>query len=81
MITVAYVDPDNLQSNLTSGAEFKFKLLFMILFSNVVAVFLQVSCVGQAASGARRLRTIANGLIELVDEVGMCDGYGFGADE
>lgn len=43
VITVAYVDPDNLQSNLTSGAEFKFKLLFMILFSNVVAVFLQVS--------------------------------------
>jgi len=42
VITVAYVDPDNLQSNLTSGAEFKFKLLFMILFSNVVAVFLQV---------------------------------------
>lgn len=42
VITVAYVDPDNLQSNLTSGAEFKFKLLFMILFSNIVAVFLQV---------------------------------------
>ncbi|KAF8854887.1 natural resistance-associated macrophage protein [Acephala macrosclerotiorum] len=41
VITVAYVDPDNLQSNLTSGAEFKFKLLFMILFSNAVAVFLQ----------------------------------------
>jgi metal iron transporter len=43
VISVAYVDPDNLQSNVTSGAEFRFKLLFMILFSNVVAVFLQVS--------------------------------------
>ncbi|PMD14517.1 natural resistance-associated macrophage protein [Hyaloscypha hepaticicola] len=41
VISVAYVDPDNLQSNVTAGAEFKFKLLFMILFSNVVAVFLQ----------------------------------------
>jgi metal iron transporter len=43
VISVAYVDPDNLQSNVTAGAEFRFKLLFMILFSNVVAVFLQVS--------------------------------------
>jgi metal iron transporter len=42
LISVAYVDPDNLQTNLTSGAQFQFKLLFMILFSNVVAVFLQV---------------------------------------
>jgi metal iron transporter len=42
VISVAYVDPDNLQSNVTAGAEFRFKLLFMILFSNVVAVFLQV---------------------------------------
>ncbi|KAF4635291.1 hypothetical protein G7Y89_g2807 [Cudoniella acicularis] len=41
IISVAYVDPDNLQTNLTSGAEFQFKLLFMILFSNVIAVFLQ----------------------------------------
>ncbi|PMD64019.1 natural resistance-associated macrophage protein [Hyaloscypha bicolor E] len=41
VISVAYVDPDNLQSNVTAGAQFRFKLLFMILFSNVVAVFLQ----------------------------------------
>ena len=46
LISVAYVDPDNLQTNLTSGAEFGFKLLFMILFSNIVAVFLQVSAGG-----------------------------------
>jgi len=45
VISVAYVDPDNLQSNVTAGAEFRFKLLFMILFSNVVAVFLQVSTI------------------------------------
>jgi metal iron transporter len=43
VISVAYVDPDNLQTNITSGSQFRFKLLFMILFSNVVAVFLQVS--------------------------------------
>jgi metal iron transporter len=42
VISVAYVDPDNLQSNVTAGAQFRFRLLFMILFANVVAVFLQV---------------------------------------
>ena len=42
IISVAYIDPDNYQTAVSSGAEFKFKLLFMILFSNVVAVYLQV---------------------------------------
>jgi metal iron transporter len=43
IISVAYVDPDNLQTNITSGSQFRFKLLFMVFFSNIVAVFLQVS--------------------------------------
>jgi hypothetical protein len=43
IISVAYIDPDNFQTALSSGAEFQFKLLFMILLSNVIAVFLQVS--------------------------------------
>jgi metal iron transporter len=43
IISVAYVDPDNLQTNITSGSQFRFKLLFMVFFSNVVAVYLQVS--------------------------------------
>ena len=47
IISVAYIDPDNYQTAVSSGAEFKFKLLFMILFSNVVAVYLQVSLVGR----------------------------------
>jgi metal iron transporter len=45
IISVAYIDPDNYQTSVSSGAEFKFKLLFMILFSNIVAVYLQVSLV------------------------------------
>lgn len=43
IISVAYIDPDNLQTNVTAGAQFKYKLLFMIFVSNVIAVFLQVS--------------------------------------
>ena len=44
LISVAYIDPDNYQTAVSAGSEFGFKLLFMILFSNVVAVFLQVCC-------------------------------------
>ena len=56
VISVAYVDPDNLQSNVTAGAQFRFKLLFMILFSNVVAVFLQVSATNRQARSESRER-------------------------
>ncbi|EPS43474.1 hypothetical protein H072_2527 [Dactylellina haptotyla CBS 200.50] len=41
LISVAYIDPDNFQSNVSSGAEFKFKLLFMILVGNGISAFLQ----------------------------------------
>lgn len=42
IISVAYVDPDNFQTALTSGAQFEFKLLVMILLSNLIAIYLQV---------------------------------------
>jgi metal iron transporter len=45
IISVAYIDPDNYQTAVSSGAEFKYKLLFAIFFSNVVAVYLQVSII------------------------------------
>src|ERR1700761_3700318 len=31
IISVAYIDPDNYQTAISAGAEFKYKLLFMIL--------------------------------------------------
>lgn len=42
IVSVAYVDPDNYQSAISSGASFQYKLLFMVLVSNIVAIFLQV---------------------------------------
>jgi metal iron transporter len=46
IITVAYIDPDNYQTDVASGATFEYKLLFMILVSNIVSMYLQVSFVG-----------------------------------
>jgi hypothetical protein len=59
LISVAYIDPDNYQTAVSAGAEFGFKLLFMILFSNVVAVFLQVCC--SIFQGRMRRRSVGSG--------------------
>lgn len=45
IISVAYVDPDNYQTAISSGASFQYKLLFMVLVSNLIAVYLQVRSV------------------------------------
>jgi hypothetical protein len=43
IISVAYIDPDNYQTNLQAGQSFQYKLLFMILVANIIAIYLQVS--------------------------------------
>ncbi|KAK9446541.1 natural resistance-associated macrophage protein-domain-containing protein [Limtongia smithiae] len=41
MIAVAYIDPGNYSTDVASGAKFRFSLLFVVLLSNVLAIFLQ----------------------------------------
>ncbi|KAF5094410.1 hypothetical protein D0Z00_003560 [Geotrichum galactomycetum] len=41
MVSVAYMDPGNYSTDVSAGAQFEFKLLFVILLSSVIAVFLQ----------------------------------------
>ncbi|KAF3917421.1 hypothetical protein ABW21_db0206734 [Orbilia brochopaga] len=41
LISVAYIDPDNFQSNVSSGAQFGYRLLVMVLIGNIIAAFLQ----------------------------------------
>jgi metal iron transporter len=43
IITVAYIDPNNFQTAVSSGAQLKYKLLFMVLISNQIAIYLQAS--------------------------------------
>ncbi len=42
IISVAYIDPDNYQVAISSGGSFQYKLLFMVLVSNIIAIYLQV---------------------------------------
>jgi metal iron transporter len=45
MIAVAYIDPGNYSTDAAAGAATRFKLLFIILMSNLFAVFLQSLCI------------------------------------
>jgi NRAMP (natural resistance-associated macrophage protein)-like metal ion transporter len=42
IIGVAYVDPDNYQTAISAGASFQYKLLFIILVTNLIGIYLQV---------------------------------------
>ncbi len=41
MISVAYIDPGNYSTDVAAGASTRFKLLFIVLMSNVFAILLQ----------------------------------------
>lgn len=43
ILTVAYIDPDNFQTSVSDGQDFGYTMLFMVLFSLVVAIYLQLS--------------------------------------
>ncbi|KAL3424503.1 metal ion transporter metal ion transporter [Phlyctema vagabunda] len=45
MIAVAYIDPGNYSTDVAAGATYKFRLLFVILMSNIFAIFLQTLCI------------------------------------
>lgn len=41
MISVAYIDPGNYSTDIAAGASYRFRLLFIVLLSNLFAIFLQ----------------------------------------
>ncbi|OAL48427.1 natural resistance-associated macrophage protein [Pyrenochaeta sp. DS3sAY3a] len=45
MVAVAYIDPGNYATDVAAGASFEFRLLFIVLMSNVFAIFLQSLCI------------------------------------
>ncbi|KAK1728295.1 metal ion transporter metal ion transporter [Colletotrichum acutatum] len=45
MIAVAYIDPGNYSTDVAAGASYRFRLLFVVLLSNLFAIFLQSLCI------------------------------------
>lgn len=42
IVSVAYVDPGNFATNISGGAIFNYNLIWVILWSNIMAIFLQI---------------------------------------
>ncbi|QAA34875.1 Nramp family divalent metal transporter [Clostridium manihotivorum] len=42
IVSVAYVDPGNFATNISGGSTFNYSLLWVILWSNLMAIFLQI---------------------------------------
>ena len=45
MISVAYIDPGNYSTDIAAGASYRFRLLFIVLLSNLFAILLQSLCI------------------------------------
>ncbi|KAI9744737.1 MAG: hypothetical protein M1818_001662 [Claussenomyces sp. TS43310] len=45
MISVAYIDPGNYSTDVAAGASYRFKLLFVVFSSNLIAIYLQSLCI------------------------------------
>lgn len=45
MVSVAYMDPGNYATDIAAGASNRFSLLFVVLLSNIFAIFLQSLCI------------------------------------
>ncbi len=45
MIAVAYIDPGNYATDVEAGASTRYRHLFIILLSNLFAIFLQSLCI------------------------------------
>lgn len=43
VVSVAYVDPGNFATNISGGSVFNYNLLWVILWSNLMAIFLQIN--------------------------------------
>lgn len=41
IVSVAYIDPGNFATNIAAGSEFNYSLIWVILFSNLMAIYLQ----------------------------------------
>lgn len=45
LVAVGYMDPGNWATDLAGGSRYAYSLLFVILFSNIFAIFLQHACI------------------------------------
>jgi manganese transport protein len=55
VVSVAYIDPGNFATNISSGSIFNYNLLWVILCSNLMAIFLQINSAKLGIATGRNL--------------------------
>lgn len=55
IVSVAYIDPGNFATNISSGSIFNYNLLWVILVSNLMAIFLQINSAKLGIATGRNL--------------------------
>lgn len=55
VISVAYIDPGNFATNISGGSTFNYHLIWVILWSNIMAIFLQVMAAKLGIATGRNL--------------------------
>ena len=55
LVSVGYMDPGNWATDLAGGSTFGYALIWVILLSNLMAIFLQILCVRLGIAGGRDL--------------------------
>jgi len=55
MVAVAYMDPGNYSTDVSGGSEFKYKMLFVILLSTIIALYLQTLAIRLGSATGRDL--------------------------
>lgn len=59
MISVAYMDPGNYSTDVAAGAQFRFSLLFVVLLSNCIAIYLQSLAIKLGTVSGRDLAQVS----------------------
>ena len=55
IVSVAYIDPGNFATNISGGSIFNYNLLWVILWSNIMAIFLQIMSAKLGIATSRNL--------------------------
>lgn len=58
IVSVAYIDPGNFATNISAGSEFNYSLIWVILWSNIMAIFLQTMSAKLGIATEKNLTTM-----------------------
>ena len=69
IVSVAYIDPGNFATNISGGSIFGYSLLWVILWSNLMAIFLQIMSAKLGIATGKKPDTDVQGSLFIPNEL------------